>query len=426
MPAMRFCTLAAVFAGLLLFVADLAASQTKYNLFTFPATGSGGFGAIGPLVSDAAGNLYGATFYGGTSSPNFCLGEGCGVVFELERPIPPAKGWKETILYQFTGRTDGGEPVGGVVFDRNGNLYGVTQHGGSPICAAGCGVVYQLTQPTGGGAWTENVLYTFLGSTDGWQPNGGLTFDTEGNLYGVTAIGGTTNPGCSLGCGVVFQLVPPGVAGQNWTENVIESFKYATGGGPGGSVIFDARGNLYGTGRYGGRYTWGMVYRLAPPTGGGTVWTYRTLHPFGPCVMTYECPDGASPIAGLTLHDGVLYGTTSNGPYGEGAVFALSAAAGVWTNTVLHGFRGTDGAVPNSSLLFDKSGNILGVTNSGGSASCGSVFELTPPSGGTGTWTETVVHSFSCQKDGSSPSSLVFTRGIPVGGAYGVIFGIAP
>jgi uncharacterized repeat protein (TIGR03803 family) len=204
----------------------------------------------GNLVFDAAGNLYGTTREGGAFDS--------GTVFELS-PNPGGT-WTETVLYSFTGATgttDGNDPAGGVIFDAAGNLYGMTEAGGG----SGNGVVFELS-PNPGGTWTETVLYSFQGGHDGSAPNlSTLTFDKAGNLYGETAFGGSDR--CSgSGCGTVFELSPTG--GGSWTESVVYRFQSTDGSSPWRGLVFDAAGNLYGTTLLGGAYGQGTVFELKP------------------------------------------------------------------------------------------------------------------------------------------------------------------
>jgi hypothetical protein len=147
-------------------------------------------------------------------------------------------GWNEQVLYSFQGIPDGSVPVGGIVFDKAGNLYGATTDGGSKSCASAgqCGTVFQLAPPAHqGDPWTETVLYVFKGnaSNDGATPVGGLVIDSSGNLYGTTAYGGTGDCvllGSKLGCGAVYELSPPAQKGGAWTETVLYSFPSAKQG----------------------------------------------------------------------------------------------------------------------------------------------------------------------------------------------------
>jgi uncharacterized repeat protein (TIGR03803 family) len=187
------------------------------------------------LVSDDYGNLYGTTISGGSSPME------AGTVFKVDR------NGKETVLYSFTDGPDGGLPWSGVIRDGEGNLYGTTSSGGIPDCfAGGCGVVFKL-DPSG----KETVLYTFTGGADGGKPTAGLTRDHEGNLYGVTPFGGAS------GNGVVFKVDCEG------KETVLYSFKGAPDGAdPTTALVRDEQGNFYGTTENGGSSNGGTVYKL--------------------------------------------------------------------------------------------------------------------------------------------------------------------
>jgi uncharacterized repeat protein (TIGR03803 family) len=165
-------------------------------LHTFHGADGGPF-PDGWLVPDNEGNLYGMSGNGGDLSG--CSGLGCGVVFKVDR-----RG-NETVLYSFTGGADGAETFAGVVRDEEGNLYGTTYFGGDfsgSLCTStGCGVVFKL-DPTG----KESVLYAFTGGTDGASPNAGLFLGEKGNLYGTASDGGDTSCNVPYGCGVVFKI----------------------------------------------------------------------------------------------------------------------------------------------------------------------------------------------------------------------------
>jgi uncharacterized repeat protein (TIGR03803 family) len=196
-------------AILFMIAASLATAQTESVLLKFNGI-TDGAGSQGGLVVDSAGNLYGTTIVGGS---------GYGTVFEVS---PPSAGgaWTESVLHSFTNSPDGFYPTGPLVLDKAGNLYGATLYGGSNY-----GMVFQLSPPSApGGAWTETVLYRFLSTPDGQNPNGGLVIDAAGNLYGTTANGG------ACGRGSVFELSPPASSGGPWTEKVIYSFRYTCNG----------------------------------------------------------------------------------------------------------------------------------------------------------------------------------------------------
>ena len=268
-------------------------------------------------------------------------------------------GWTEKVLYNFGHGTDAAYPSAGLIFDAAGNLYGTTTFGGP----AGAGTIFELT-PTGGGGWSEHVLYNLGSLAAGIYPYAGVIFDKNGNLYGTTSTGGTSSGG------TVFTLTPSG--GGGWTKTVLHNFGSGTDGAtPYSGLIFDAAGNLYGTTSAGGAYTsFGTIFELTPGQGGS--WTEQVVHSFG------SGEDAATPYAGL-ISDlaGNLYGTTlSGGAYDEGTVFRYNAQG----ELVLHSFGSSgDGSGPVASLVFDAVGNLYGTTEYGGSHFDGAVFEVTPP-----------------------------------------------
>jgi uncharacterized repeat protein (TIGR03803 family) len=280
------------------------------------------------------------------------------------------------VLYSFTGGSDGGGPVGGLVFGAAGNLYGATIGGG----ASGHGVVFELT-PNSDGSWAENVIHSFTGKDGSYPDHGSLIFDTTGSLYGTTAHGAD-------GYGVVFKLTPN--TDGTWTETVLHRF---TGGSDGGSpestLIFDQSGNLYGTTHGGGvsscknSYTngCGVVFKLAPGSDG--TWTEQVLHHFR------GGNDGATPFAGVVFDtSGNLYGTTLTGGNPScsewmgtrcGTVFELVPnSKGGWTEQVLHRFLGKPNGNPYLGVVFDGLGNLYGMTSGDGTGGFGGVFEITP------------------------------------------------
>ncbi len=219
------------------------------------------------------------------------------------------------------------------------------------------------------------VLHTFTGSPDGLDPNeeGPLTFDSAGNLYGTTAAGGT-GTGCNIGCGTVFELTP---TKGGWTENVLYSFSNENNSGyaPVSGVILDSSGNLYGTALFGGDGGCGILYQLTPASGGG--WTENNLHTF-----VGGANDGCAP-SGLSWDAaGNLYGVTTSGGPGPGTVFEITPnSGGGWNYSVIYFFgsvRGGDGSGPYGALVFDRAGDLYGTTYAGGTYYSGTVFKLTP------------------------------------------------
>jgi len=333
--------------------------------------------------------------YGTTADGGAGCRGGCGTVFELS----PASGgrWTETVLYSFTGGGDGATPEGGLIFDTAGNLYGTTLNGGS----SEDGTIFQLAAPAKpGNAWTLNVLHNFIGNTDGKYSLGSLVFDQAGNLYGPTLFGG------QFGGGTVFQLAAPAKQGGTWTLHVLHSFKGGNDGlDPLGTLIIDQKGALYGT-----TYS-GTVFKEVPPAPGRTAWTLRVLYGFN-----YVLGGGAL-IAGKK---GVLYGATAlGGSSNEGTVFQLTPPVrrgGAWTATTLYEFTGGgDGGYPLNDLIADKAGNLYGVTDNGGASGLGTVFKLAPAQHGD--WNKTTLHSFSGGRDGSGPGA-----GLTVG-RQGALYG---
>jgi uncharacterized repeat protein (TIGR03803 family) len=200
---------------------------------------AGGTDAVNPVAGvtvDAAGNLYGTTSFGGAN--------GDGAVYKLSRS---GSGWTESVIYSFQGANDGQAPVGGVILDQAGNLYGTTFLGG----LNGGGTVYKLS-PSGGG-WTLTTLYSFSG---GGGPYNFLTFDSHGNLYG------TTNRDGAFGDGSVFKLTPNG---SGWTFADLYDFTNGNDGGfPYGGVAVDANGDVFGTTSSGGSSNQGVVFEITP------------------------------------------------------------------------------------------------------------------------------------------------------------------
>jgi uncharacterized repeat protein (TIGR03803 family) len=223
-----------------------------YELVAHAFKGSDGDTPYGSLISDASGNLYGTTYYGGGTSYS-------GTVFKLT-PNRLSFGWTETLLHSFTG-PDGACLSAPLIFDAAGNLYSTSEDGG-PV---NNGTVFEMT-PNGDGTWTEKVIYGFqdYGNIDGLNPVGGVTFDQAGNLYGTASGGGI------YGQGIVFKLTPS--AGGQWTETILHSFGGMVGGqpdgvNPQGGVILDSQGNIYGTTLEGGPagiQLGGVVWEITP------------------------------------------------------------------------------------------------------------------------------------------------------------------
>ncbi|MGA2370464.1 MAG: choice-of-anchor tandem repeat GloVer-containing protein [Candidatus Korobacteraceae bacterium] len=335
-------------------------------------------------------NPYASLVMGGEGRFYGTTGGGYGSVFKLARS---GSGWVLSPVYDFSYPVNSGDVLyGPVTFGPDGNLYGTTLDGGQGDCneGSGCGTVFKLQPPASVCKsflcpWTETVLYRFQGPPDGGNPYSGVVFDQAGNIYGTTAYGG--NGGCDFGagCGAVYKLTP---SGNGWTESIIHNFVAGTDGQlPAGGLIFDRAGNLYGTTVNGGTAGKGIIYQLTPS---GSGWTETILH-------TFLGSDGAVPYDTLISdQEGNLYGTTiAGGATNGGTVFELSNP-GSWTYNLLYSFS-DDG--PYASPVFDTAGNLYGTTTQGGANGSGSVFKLTPSNG---VWTHTVLHSFSFDDGGGA------------------------
>jgi uncharacterized repeat protein (TIGR03803 family) len=368
------CGFSAPFCGTVFKVTPgSSGSFTESVIYKFKG-GNDGAGPSGTLVFDGAGNLYGTTLTGGS---DLCNNEGCGTVFELS---PNSNGgWTETVLYRFAGSTDVQQPASGVIFDADGNLYGA----GGGGCIEECnGVIFKLA-PSGDGIWTESILYNFLGGLDGSAPSA-VIFDGTGNLLGTTASGGGPNTICD--CGTVYQLSPS--SSGSWTKTVLYSFDDGLGGGsPSSPVMFDKNGNLFGETYDGGSFACpqsgcGVVYELTPESGS---WKFSVAHTFN----GVNGAKGAQPSGGLGMDSqGNIYGMTGNGGdltcnngNGCGTVFELSPrTGGGFAFGMLYAFTGATGADPNGGVIADAAGNLYGTTFAGGASACncGVVFAIEP------------------------------------------------
>lgn len=355
------------------------------------------------------------------------------------------------VIYNFQNSPDGAQPVAGVTFDHQGNLYGTTQRGGVLQCIlSGCGTVFELV-PSSGGGWTEQVLTQFvaqnyyggvpqtpvvldrLGNVYGtfvctfdcfaghgggvfqllhsnglWRDQTvasywgqgqdqcepcGVAFDPTGRLYGVT----TTFESQYGDTGAVFYLGQQSVFG--WYTVILYVFHGGLDGvNPSTWFTFDSSGAIYGTTEYGTDNNAGSVFKLQ--NAGGAQWDETQLWDFHGGTV-----DGANPTLGVIFDSaGNLYGTTSEGGTGsKGTVFKLTHNAnGSWTESILYSFQGgSDASTPSGPLTFDAQGNLYGVA-SGGAHGYGAVYKLTPSGGGQ--WTESVVYSFTDGLDGGYPS----------------------
>jgi len=323
-------------------VYEVGKTGVESVLYSFPAYDGDGSNPFSTLVRDSAGNLYGTTYSGGAS--------GLGTVFKL------TPSGAETILYSFTGGTDGAMPHGGLLRDSKGNLYGTTSDGGSTLCgmSSGCGTIFEITS-----SGQEKVLYTFClaaGCPDGSSPSDELIFDKKHNLYGATLGGG-------YGAGVVFQLATKGK--DAGTETVLYTLSSTQIGEFPNGVIRDSEGNFYGTTNAGPLNDCGGVFQLNSAGSASLLFGFQGFQ------------NGCNPFGGLLLDgQGNLYGTTSSGGTGSGGtVFELSPSG---TFTILRNLSQADGISPYAALIRDPKGNLYGTNGAGGVNGSGTVFELVP------------------------------------------------
>ena len=373
-------------------------SGVETTLYDFTGGADGSVPNAG-LVGDAAGAVYGTAVLDGVNSG--------GTVFRLSPPASGQTAWTQTTLWSFGAAADGASPMGSLVFDSAGSLYGTTDFGGS----SGQGTVFRLSPPSGGfGPWTETVLWSFSGGADGANPVAGLAIDSAGALYGTTKAGGAS------GAGTVFRLKPSTQSG--WTETTLRSFSgQADGAAPSSTLVPDGNGGFYGTAEFGGtqngacdqaRYPYynepdsetkyaakaayvppggngcGVVFYIAPPAGGGTPWTESVVWPFT------GGTDGANPSAAVLVGaGGTLYGLTTE--YGQefwGTAYALvpgaSGAAGTLTTLVY--FNGKDqGFYPRGALSLGLGGRLFATNSVGGKTwvhisnyGYGTIFSIAP------------------------------------------------
>lgn len=393
-------------------VFEYAGSSYK-ALYSFQG-GTDGANPFAGVVQDTAGNLYGTTYSGGKSN--------AGVVYRLT----PAG--QESVLYAFTGGSDGGNPYASVILDSAGNVYGTALYGGLSNCTGGCGVVYKVT-PTG----QETVLHSFTGGADGATPYGNLISDPDGNMYGTTEAGGTGSGG------VVFELSASG----QWS--VLHTFGPGVsypGGSPKTGLVRDGAGNLYGTasdgifeleatGKYkalsifhctniGFEYPWsslaidsagnlyGTTTQISSVNCGPPLGAVYKLEPSGTLKTVYQFPRASAPDAGepplVVANPGVvvdpqgsIFGAT---PFGgtSGMIYKIDSSG----ETTLYTFPGAaTGTFPQPFILDGKQGSFYGSTYYGGAANVGMVYRLDQDG------TEKVLHTFTGGADGRNADDQV-------------------
>jgi uncharacterized repeat protein (TIGR03803 family) len=362
------------------------------------------------------------------------------------------------VLHVFNKAGDGQAPMAGLKADAAGSLFGSAEFGG----ANGFGAIFMLKPPASGKTnWTETVVFSFADGDDGGFPGSPLFIAGNRDLVSSTLMGGSANQG------TIFQLSAPSSAGDPWTEKILFNFQGAPddgsgplgpqlrgqngmtfgttssggasncgtayrlmpgsdgdpdqettlfnftcgtdGGRPQEGLITDGKGNLFGTTETNGALNNGVVFELTPATGGSSEWKETTIFDF-------NVTDGAQPVGNLLFFNGSLYGVTfQGGQFGQGVVFQLTPptqTGGSWTETVLHSFSGrTDGGEPQSGLLPDGKGGFYGTASQGGTTGNGNFFHLLPPAQAGGAWTLTLLHQFAGGNGGSDPSGDLLAHG---------------
>jgi len=407
---------AATTAMAILFALAPAGSASAYafkNLHSFCKGQTCGDGADpwGSLLIDQSGSLYGTTIAGGKYQ--------AGLVFKL---IPNGDGtYKEYVLHNFCARAncaDGQGPFAGLIMDIDGNLYGTTQNGGKH----GSGVVFKLTHKMAG--WSLSVIHSFCSGSScagGSYPRTGLTYSGQASgapwnefspLFGTTQYGGTN------GQGVAYKLAADGGL---WDYEVIHSFKAVAGADTAlpSLPLVDSSGNILGLTASGGKFGYGVLYKLAAGS-----WKETTLHNF--CDPAIGCADGASGYGQLAMDAaGNLFGTTWYSDCGQhscdfGIVFERTAG-GTYSviDHICGGIGCPEGEFP-LGLIIDASGNLFGTTEEGGTDDAGTAFQLSYDSGQQ-QWIETTLYKFCSEEpdctDGKTP------EGPPILDSAGNLFG---
>jgi len=370
-----------------------ASAGTFESLYQFTGGADGG-NPLDGAVWGPGHSLFGTANVGG-SAP-----QPGGTVFQLAPPVRGSTTWNLSTLYSFTGGSDGSQPVGGLVEDSSGSLFGTNQNSNGE---AG-GVAFELDSPSmAGQPWPMTVLHNFTGP-DGQSAAASMVFDKTTTLYGASE-------GGANGDGNIFALLPPSKAGAPWKVRTLYSFSdMADGGFPQCRLVHGPTGALFGTTPVGGAGPYnGTVFRLAPAKPAGIKWKFAVLYRFPGGI------NGSQPYPGLVFDPkGAAYGVTwSGGANNVGVIFRLApAGAGLWTETVLYSFAGQVESRPFSALLRDRAGNLFGTTTGiEQSDETGELFELSPPGQQGGAWTFQPLHVFSGTDGGYPAGDLSFGPG---------------
>ncbi len=383
-----------------------------------------------------------ATRISNRSCPGRLGRDGVGTLFQLKPPAKNGTTWTFDLIHTFVQGPDGGNPFG-LIGDGAGNVIGVGVNGGTGACyinnIKGCGVVFEFSPPAKGQtAWTETVLYNFTGGADGEYPKA-ITRDASGNLFGVTS---GIGPGCGKACGTVFELTPPQAGGSAWTETTLYTFNEKDGvPNLEAPPLVDSTGAVYGETEYSGSQVGmecmpnegcGTIFKLTPPAMAAAAWKKTTLWEFS------GGSDGAFPFSTLALdQSGNLFGLANEGglvsdcpPLGNGylggcgTMFELSPPSGgkgAYNFSLLWQFtNGLDGGFPFGTGLTTYHNGFMATTSGDEITSFGSIDLLTPPRAGHQTWKEKTLFTFTNDANGQQPTTPL----LQVGGVfYGMTFG---
>src|SRR5580704_16692086 len=348
---------------------DVCAAQTFTILHSFPTSGVDGWNPTG-LVRGPGDALYGTNGFGGPGK--------VGNVFKIT-----AAG-DYSVLHNFSGGADGSLPSAAPIIDLYGDIYGVTEYGGS----ANSGTIYKIDRHG-----NYEVLYNFLGGATGANPQTALVRDKAGNLYGATSNGGSSTCGRFDGCGIVFKFDSTGQLTVVYSFTGASDAFFTTSG----ALVTDQLGNLYGMTNAGGKNSEGAVYKVTP-TGMETI--LLSCDP----ISGYQPRDGL-----LRTPAGELYGTTTfSGNLGGGVVFALSETGDF---RVVHAFGETTESFSVGGVVQDAAGNLYGTTQQGGDFHEGTIYKIEKNR------KESVVYSFTGGADGGFPTNTLVID--PSGNLYG-------
>jgi uncharacterized repeat protein (TIGR03803 family) len=380
-----------------LLAAESQTAPTLTVIHTFLNSPTDGDGVNGQLVVDSSGNIYGTTISGGPSScHNLNLPAGCGVIFELSPPTSSGgTTYTETILHSFQGGTDGGNTQGTILPGPDGTWWGTTLFGGNGADnGMGLGTVFELNPVSGSSTWDYNTVIRFSSANGGaYVPENNVTY-YDGNFYTTTQNGGQFG-----NYGAVIELTHQSLT--SWSYNILHSFDGTDGNQiQAGLAIDSTTGAFYSVAQNGGLYNWGTIFQLIPPASGSSAWTFNKLYDF-----TGGTDGGYIYGSAVLGPNGVLYGVAEKfGKYGMGTVWTMTPqSGGGFQFQVIYQFGSnpSDGASPVSNVIVTSAGVIYGTTEYGGTSNKGTLFQLTPTTGGG--YTETILWNFTGASDGEMP-----------------------